>query len=243
MYENIFFQLADRDLLVLMLDNPTKSTSASSSSSSFSFKGKCKMGVMWGQVDLNGYSIRSSINNDQPPTSIRFFEMFSPESNSFLTIRNGSPQSKKRKATDSNESLQEINNRDYKQVLVEQMKGLLNSDISDEVQAKFFEFLLSSHFNPKTSSLVAITPLKSHLCSYMSYFPNFQMVYNSFKPLQHNTNVSSSSTTNSNEMFAKLAKFGLYQVVNSSLVFNQTDEFVKVVDDILNGGEASDVGK
>lgn len=89
MFQNIFFDLFDQDLLVLALN---EANGANASSSTFSFKGKCMIGLMWGQVNVKGYSIRMPTANQIDP--IRWFKLYSPEYTSFLTIRNGSPQSK-----------------------------------------------------------------------------------------------------------------------------------------------------
>lgn len=91
MYENIFFDLSEQDLLVLVL-NETNGANNKNASSMFSFKGKCMMGLMWGQVNVKGYSIRMPNINQIDP--IRWFKLYSPEYTSFLAIRNGLPQSR-----------------------------------------------------------------------------------------------------------------------------------------------------
>lgn len=129
-------------------------------------------------------------------------------------------------------------NRDVRQILIDQLKILLNSEIPGEIEAKFVEFLTNRHFNPKTSSLVLLAPLKSHLCNYVSYFPNFQVMYNSKQQQQQQLLSSPTSNPKNNEMLhVKMSKFGLYQVASPSLVFNETDEFTNVVDEIVNGDD------
>lgn len=129
---------------------------------------------------------------------------------------------RKRKA-DQNDSM-DPNRVEFTKTIADQLRQVLNSDISDEFEAKLTKFLAVNQFNQKSSSLFAIAPLKSQMCSYLSHFPNFQVVYQS----------KISPSENNNEMMSKLVKFGVYPSVNSNQIFNETDEFVNVVDDIMN---------
>ena len=83
MYENLFFDLIDKDLLFVSLEFgpnvPVKK-------SSFSFKGKCMTSLLWGQVQINGYSLRVNSNDN-----LKWFEVYSPETNAFLSIKSANP--------------------------------------------------------------------------------------------------------------------------------------------------------
>lgn len=83
MYENIFFDLADNELLLAHLEYGG-SDAKKNSSSSFSFKGKCMVSLLYGHVQINGYSIR---NEHQ----LKWFEAYSPETNAFLAIKGANP--------------------------------------------------------------------------------------------------------------------------------------------------------
>lgn len=90
--------------------------------------------------------------------------------------------------------------------------------------------------------MVALAPLKSQLCNYLSYFPNFQVIYHSkSSPVlsTHDEN-KTTSAVHGNEINAKLAKFGIYPVTNLTSVFNETEEIVTAFKDILNQSNAND---
>lgn len=131
---------------------------------------------------------------------------------------------RKRKADQTIENLEQPS-CDFKQVLCDRLKSILNIENFEEIEANLDRFLVSNHFNSKTSSLVAVGPLKSQICNYLSYFPNFQVLYHS-------------KSTDQDQTIARLMKFGLYPVLNPSMAFNETDEMSSVVEDILNKDES-----
>lgn len=133
---------------------------------------------------------------------------------------------RKRKCDATNETIDF--NKDYIKEIIGQLKTGFNAAISNEIEASLVDFLaVENQFNPKTSSVIAITVLKSQMCNYLSYFPNFQWVYHS--------KLNEAKSTQADDINYKLAKFDLYSVANPNLIFNESDDLVTIIDDILDG--------
>jgi hypothetical protein len=79
MSEKNFFELAERESFLIVLDS-------SQQKGAFSFKGKCLLSLLFGQIQVNGYLMKCTsetfkFQNQQ-------FELYSPETNAFLEIKN-----------------------------------------------------------------------------------------------------------------------------------------------------------
>ena len=121
---------------------------------------------------------------------------------------------------------------------------MLNIELQNEVESRLVTFLTNNQFNLKTSSLIALAPFKSQACSYLSYFPNFQIAYHSKSSAVFLDSKSSPPRNSTNELATKLAKLGLYSVTNTSSVFNETEEIASAVNDCVYGpqNDTSDIG-
>lgn len=176
--DNVFSDLSNFGLLIICLEQ--KSDFAKSN---FSFKGRCSINLLSGCIQINGFKIDNTIE--------KWFDLFSPESNSYLTILN-------KQEDDANFGLT------YHQI-ISKIQNLFHINIENSIEENLRNFLVKTNFNNKTSSLFAIRPLKSQLCNYICHFDNFQTVYQ--------TNMNSSELTAENQsMYQIMNKFGIFPI-------------------------------
>lgn len=148
----IFDGLLNQNILIVLLDPARKAQ--------LCFKGSCRLGLIHGQVKLNGYRVRSS-------RDLKWYEIYSPETSAFQTIVNETPESGNGGVSSTSD--QELN------LILGQIGGSFN--LNSPAKSKFREFLRSSRFSSSSCSLVAIAQLKSKICEYISSFDNFRHVY------------------------------------------------------------------
>lgn len=159
-FESENMMIINDEYLLVSLDNQTKSNQ-------FCFKGKCSVSLVYGHIGIAGYNLKRKLSDR--PTSTKWFDLFSPETNSFISINN------KLENTSPNE---EINLPATKlaEVLVNLIKNSLNTKLeTSAVGPKLNSFLSKS--SPNSTSLFLVRSLNSHMCNYMGYIDNFKQVY------------------------------------------------------------------
>jgi polynucleotide 5'-hydroxyl-kinase GRC3/NOL9 len=204
----IFTDLIEQNLILIKLDYSQRNANLREA---FSFKGKCTIGLLHGQVQVNGYTIyNAELKNTN---SFKWHDLYSAETNSYLSIHNKFEQ---------NLDPSSLNLKQSEENLVQKIRNQLNSyDLNVQ---KLSEFLHKSEFSFSTSSLIALRPLNSLPCSYISYFDNFKHVYQSNLPL----NDSLDSTLGK--------QFGIYPVQSEFLssILSESNEERKIANDLLN---------
>ena len=175
--DEIFSDLIDQDILLICLDSRK-----SLNKENFSFKGSCSMSLLHGHVQINGFQIK---NVELDPVKIKpakWYELHSPETNSFIAVLNK-----------SNEVLDEqMLSANFVEALLNKIKTLLNLDT--QIFDNLNEFLHKNDFSFSTSSLIAFAFLKSQMCNYISSFPNFKHVYKQIISVSSNRSMYASLT-------------------------------------------------
>lgn len=214
--ENIFTNLINNDILLVCLNANTKRN--------FCFKGKCSLGLLYGRVQINGYYL----------DSFKWFDLYSPETNSFLSILN------------ANQIFQDsISNELDFGSFSQNIKTCLNmdNDLYSSIESNFLDFLNKNQFSTDTCSLIAIKPLKSQMCNYLNYFENFQHIYQSLPGTTQSHQNGSNFNNNSNDLDFQLSKFGIYPIpvnyFNAVHIENQDEK--NVIDQLLNQHNQNDI--
>lgn len=203
--ENLFAGLANYGLLIVCLES-----NSDFSIKNFTFKGRCSINLLCGCIQINGFKINCSQD--------KWYDLFSPESNSYLTISN----------------IQEDNSnfiQSYEQIL-SKIQIISQINIDNLVEENIRNFLIKSNFDNQNSSLIAIRPLKSQPCNYICNFQNFQNIYQTSKE--------------SNELLNQLFnKFGIFPIPcqNFNAIHYERDNEKNIVQQILTGNEANSEGK
>jgi hypothetical protein len=214
--KNVFLDLVESDLVLVNLDS-------SSVKNNLCFKGRCSIGLIHGQVKVNGYVLkRLGFENS---TQFKWFDLYSPETNSYLSILNNRNESHE---NDNNENTQEI---DYLSMQIRANTGL---EFDNQLELKLREFLKQNKFNSSTSSLFVLRALKSHMCNYLSYFENFQHVYQSPSALV--SNIADDKNQNLVNFDAKLEKLNMFPIGSEhfNAIHLERDEEIAVVNEILS---------
>ena len=211
--KNIFLDLIDSDLVLVNLDSRSKKNN-------FCFKGNCSIGLICGQIKINGYVLkRLSFENENQQ---KWFDLYSPETNSYLSIINNRDESQ----TNDENSL------DAEYVIM-QIKLNTGLNIDNQMEMKIREFLVQAQFSSNTSSVFVLRPLKAHMCNYLSYFENFQHVYQSPSAL-----ISSDDDKNQNlaNFDAKLEKFNIFPIGSEhfNAIHLEREEEVAIFNEILS---------
>ena len=158
------------------------------------------------------------------PETLRF-DLYSPETNSYLSILNNRNESHE---NDNNENTQEI---DYLSMQIRANTGL---EFDNQLELKLREFLKQNKFNSSTSSLFVLRALKSHMCNYLSYFENFQHVYQSPSALV--SNIADDKNQNLANFDAKLEKLNIFPIGSEhfNAIHLERDEEIAIVNEILS---------
>jgi hypothetical protein len=209
--EEIYIDLIDQNLLLVLLDSSKRSRKEN-----FCFKGCLSYGLIYGHVQTNGYRIQTTILNPTEYTKspMKWFESYSPETNSFANISN-----KLNESIDQNSFSNNVVDD-----VIQKVQFYINTVNLDQERLK--EFLTKNDFSPITSSLIAITFLKSKLCNYLSYFSNFKTIY------QQNANTKSATKS----LDEKLAGFGVFPVSDDkcNAIHIESSEELAIVNGLLS---------
>lgn len=176
--DNFFAELANFGLLIVCLEG-----NSDFAKNNFSFKGRCSINLLCGCIQINGFKIDT--------TQDKWHDIFSPESNSYLTIIN-------KQENNSNLSVPYPN-------ILSKIQIICQTAIDSSIEEKIRDFLVRTNFNNHTSSLVVIRPLKSQLCNYICYFENFKNIYQ--------TKIDSNELAKDNiSMCNIMNKFGIFPI-------------------------------
>jgi hypothetical protein len=155
--EHVFGDLLDENLLLVNLD---------SNKVGFCFKGACSISLIHGHLQVNGFQMRAQL--DQSSSSLKWYDLYSPESNSFLTVLN------KKQPSEMHDTMEE-SQADFTHLSRSIYFSLaLNRDF-DSFDRSLKEFL--QKFPTNSSSLFVLKALNSQMCNYFGYFENFHSVY------------------------------------------------------------------
>ena len=202
--ENVFLDLIQKDMILISLDTQNKSKK-----NNFCFKGKCSIALVYGQLGINGYHLNTNLTEQS-----KWFDLYSPETNSFLSIIN------------KHETKEASNLVVEQQFLINRIKQLAQIN-SNEFDQNLQLFL--NDFSSNTSSLFLIRGFKSQICDYLGYFENFQKIYNSYSGFDS----IEKSNGNQNETDVKFSHLGLYVVTehNFNAVLIESDEEKRVANE------------
>ena len=167
--ENVFLGLVDREYVLVILGDPAQSQKAN-----LCFKGKCSMALVYGQIEVAGYTTNNFSVLDNSEVRAKWMDMFSPETNSFLAVTNSS---KDKNAFEALTNLESVARETQLEILVDAVIRCLNLDETDQSLQDGLRLFLEN-FSLQSSSLLAIKPLKSAICNYLSSFDNLNHVYN-----------------------------------------------------------------
>ena len=183
--KNIFTDFIENDLILVCLD------SRQQFKNKFCFKGKCKFTLIHGQININGYDIKSSQLLDSQNESSGWFDLYSPETNSYLSLSNAQTIETNSNQMDENQN----------ETLAKKIIFKCNLNIDNSLYLKLKEFIIRNEFSTGSSSLFALKNLKSQICDYLSYYDNFHHLYQSGIGL-----------TKQQDFDSKLAKIGIFPV-------------------------------
>jgi hypothetical protein len=208
---NIFTEFIDTDLILFCLDSRPQFKSK------FCFKGKCKFSLVYGQININGFDIKTPklVDNKIETNTAKWFDLYSAETNSYLSILN--TQNVEANCNQIDDS--------QKEAIAKQMMSKFNLNIDNSQYLKFKEFMSQNKFTAETSSLFALKILKSQSCDYLSYYENFHHIYQSGIGLSEHQDFDS-----------KLAKLGIFPVEpqNFSAIKIERNEEKQIAKEILN---------
>jgi hypothetical protein len=216
--EEIFSDLIDQNLILICLDSERRSRKER-----FCFKGCCSFGLIYGHVQTNGYKIKNTeLNpNEFMRSPLKWFELYSPETNSYLNVSNKQnenidPNNVPENAADS---------------LIQ--KIITNLNVTTPIEDRLRDFLGRNDFSLSSSSLIAVTFLKSQLANYINYFDNFKTVY------QQTSKSDAENRAQAVKLTARLAKGGIFPVSEENLnaVHTESSEENAIVDQLI--GKAS----
>ena len=206
--ENLFLDLIENDLALICLDHETKSKK-----NNFCFKGRCSIALVYGKLNINGYELKANLND-----SAKWFDLYSPETNSFLSISN---------KLNLNENLTAANLEQQQNVLINRIQFLTQIELSQFPEKNLRLFLRD--FMSNTSSLFLLRGLKSKIQNYFGYFDNLKQIYKSYSSKESQSELE-------NHIDIKLSHLGLYPVAdyNFNAVFVETDDEREIVLEFAN---------
>ena len=213
---NMFTDFIDSDLVLVSLDTRPQFKSK------FCFKGKCKLSLVYGQINVNGFDLKSPKLFDGASCNggPKSYELYSAETNSFLSISTSVSNDASSSSLDENQS----------DMLIRQIIQNYNlNGVDTSVYLKFKDFLRENQFSAETSSLFVLHALKSHMCSYLSYFENFHHVYE-----------SSAGVIAHQDLDSKLAKLGVFPVEsqNFNAIKIETNEEKQIASEVSNSQDS-----
>lgn len=205
--DNVFADLISQDLVLVCLESKSKNEK-----NSFCFKGKCSLRLIHGEVQINGYYLKNDTH--------KWVDLYSPETNSYLSIANS-------------RSSNEMDQIDVSSDLLNKIKDCLSLTLENSMDQKLQDFLQKNNFSPNSSSLFILRSLKSQFCNYISYFENFQHIYQS--QLVGSKNDIVNLNLNSSEIDSLMAKLGIYPVPSNffNAIHVESLEEKTVVNEIL----------
>lgn len=156
-FENIF--MINNEYMLVSLDSQTKSKA-----NQFCFKGKCSILLIYGFLGIAGFNLKKL--SDQGIS--KWYDLFSPETNSYISITNKLDKIINEKVTLPQEKVSEV------------LYNLIKSSLKNQVDIAMHYTKLNSFlkdFSINTSSLFLIRSLNSHMCNYLNYIDNFKQVY------------------------------------------------------------------
>ena len=197
--EHVCVALADRDCILVHLNSSRKLN--------FCFKGKCSVWLVHGQVETSGFRL---VGEQQQQPQARWYDLYSPETNSFASISNLATANASASTNEQAESELLVH-----QHVVDKLKLALGG-FNAASEENLFRFLSDTRYSPALhhSSLLAIRPLHSPMCNYLSYFDNFQHVYHSPTNAlrQQQQQQQQQHTPESRVITAFLERFGVYPI-------------------------------
>jgi polynucleotide 5'-hydroxyl-kinase GRC3/NOL9 len=175
------------------------------------FKGYISCGLIYGNIQINGFKIRN-INFNK--LSIKWYDLFSPETNAFITISN------KQSEIESDQSLTESSIN----LLIQNVITTLS--LSNVNETSFNEFLRINNFSLNNSSLIILKSLNSKICNYLSHFKNLKVLY------QNNSDTQQSKSDLDN----LLQKIGIFPISSNNLnnVSIESTEDKCIINNLLN---------
>lgn len=191
----------DENFIVLTLDT----------NEIFCFKGKISIKLIYGCVEINGYYIDSA----QLKHRQRYFNLFSPDTHSHLSIVNKSIQQI---------GLDPVGDDDKAQIIALIFNELSNLNKNFKQNARIYDKLnsyLNENFNKKCKSIVILKKFKSKLCNYLTHFDNFKNMYQS-------SNLVSYIMSPNDIEFASMGVYPINSSTNKSIVALNTDDFNKL---------------
>jgi len=196
--ENVFTDLLDENLLLVNLD---------SSKHGFCFKGTCSISLIYGHLQVNGFQMRAVI--DESSSNLKWYSLYSPESNSFLTVLN------KQEISQVNEEEEAMTGEGESQIDLSLVSRRIYLSLNLKRDFDAFDKSLKGFlqkFCIKSSSLFVLKAFNSQLCNYFGYFENFHSVYQAtLSGIEFNRQKSS-------QVEEKLAQMGIFPI--SSELFN-----------------------
>jgi hypothetical protein len=202
--ENIFIDLIDQELILINLDEKSKS-----GKSSFCFKGRCSISLIHGEIQINGYVLKHYFN--QTNCKKDWYDVYSPETNSFVSLFNKA----------------KLNSQSNIDTILNRIKIVSNLNIDSKLEESLKKFLDQNEFSVESSSLIAIKPLRSQISNYLSYFENFHNVYQSTSKLH-----SDIDKNHHNNFENKFLNVGIYPVSSDHfnaihIISNEEKEFTE----------------
>lgn len=188
--ENVFLDLIANDLILVSLDSEAKSKK-----NNFCFKGKCSLALVYGRLAINGYDLKTNLNDP-----VKWFDLYSPETNSFLSISN---------KLNLSENITEANLEQQQTVLINRIKIMSQIDPSVFPEQSLRQFLRD--FISNTTSLFLLRGFKSNVCNYFGYFDNLKQIYHSYQSLNKDN-----QSRVQNDAAVKFSHSGLYPVPENS---------------------------
>ena len=209
---NLFMDFIENDLILVCLDSRPEFKSK------FCFKGKCKLALVYGQININGYDIKSSGLLDNRNEGSKWFDLYSAETNSYVSISNTQIVENSYDQLDDNQ----------KEDLAKQIMLKCNISIDNSIFLSLKKFMTSNEFCAQTSSLFALKILKSQMCDYLSYFDNFHHIYQ-----------SGIGFAKQQDFDSKLAKIGVFPVdpQNLGAIKIERTEEKQIVKEILENSD------
>ena len=219
--ENMFFEFVENELIVAALD----------SHENFCFKGRASICVLYGSVEVNAYKMDASD---------KFYDLYSPDCNSFLVLSALNAQSPQNEANSLNAIFQFIMSHVNADMNKEQ-------ELSDEDmkamhdKANALKDYLDAFREKNLTSLFVLRKLKSQLCNYLNHFENYNQLYQSYNYKLYLNETSPNFTTtnpatNADINFAHLDLYAVdsrqYDLRNKLL--KQTKAEKNIIDYIIN---------
>lgn len=209
--ENVFIGFIDQEFILINLDEKSKFKK-----NNFCFKGKCSISLIYGEIEINGHILKHYLNENTCKKD--WYDVYSPETNSFVSLFN-----KAKLNSRSNENGLNINS------ILDRIKTVCNLNIDSKSEENLEKFLKENEFSAESSSLLAIKPLRSQICNYLSYFENFQYVYQSASQL-HSDNINSIQ----NDVENKFINIGIHPVSSDHfnaihIISNEEKEFAETL--------------